>query len=114
MVSITVEECQGLRRISLMKNEISTIENGIQSPGLRSLLLSHNYSLESISASFFHNMRYLRVLDLSETSITSLPDSIGNLRLLKYLNLSGTHIQKLPESLSDLRHLHSETARVLE
>jgi len=102
---IPAEQCQGLRRISLMKNEISTIENGIRCPGLRSLLLSHNYSLESISASFFHNMRYLRVLDLSETSITSLPDSIGNLRLLKYLNLSGTHIQKLPESLSDLRHL---------
>ena len=31
---ISVEDCQGLRRISLMKNEISAIEKGIQCPGL--------------------------------------------------------------------------------
>jgi len=49
---IPAEECQGLRRISLMKNEISTIQNGIRCPGLRSLLLSHN-RLTSISSSFF-------------------------------------------------------------
>lgn len=102
---IPAEECQGLRRISFMKNEISTIEKGIQCPRLRSLLLSDNGRLTSISASFFDNMRYLCVLDLSRTSITSLPNSIGNLKLLKYLNLCQTRIQKLPESLSGLRQL---------
>lgn len=50
---IPVEDCQGLRRISLMKNEISAIEKGIQCPGLRSLFLSHNYGLASIFESFF-------------------------------------------------------------
>lgn len=102
---IPAKECQGLRRILLMKNEISTIKEDIQCPGLRILFLSHNYSLHSISASFFHNMRHLCVLDLSCTLIRSLPDSIGNLRLLKYMNLSRTMIEELPESLSGLRHL---------
>lgn len=102
---IAAEDCQGLRRISLMKNEISTINNGIGCPGLRSLLLSHNDRLTSISASFFDNMRYLSVLDLSLTGIKSLPHSIGNLKLLKYLNISGTPITELPKSLSRLRHL---------
>lgn len=44
---IPVEDCQGLRRISLMKNEISVIEKGIHCPGLLSLFLSHNYGLAS-------------------------------------------------------------------
>jgi len=103
--SMPAEECRELRRISLMKNEISTIKKSIQYPRLRSLLLSDNRPLTSISPSFFDNMRYLCVLDLSRTSITSLPNSIGNLKLLKYLNLSGTDIQKLPKSLSGLRQL---------
>jgi len=101
---LSVENCRGSRRISLMKNDISSIKD-IQCPGLRTLLLSDNSNLESISASFFNNLRYLTVLDLSSTSINSLPESVGKLKHLKFLNLSRTFITSLPESLSGLRRL---------
>lgn len=98
-------ECLGVRRISLVKNDISKISDAIQCPHLRTLLLWNNMDLKSISASFFHNLRYLAVLDLSQTSIKSLPRSICNLTHLKFLNLSRTEILKLPRSLSGLWRL---------
>lgn len=100
-----VGECVGLRRISLIKNDISTINEAIQCPGLRTLLLWNNIRLRSISASFLTNVRYLAVLDLSQTSIDSLPESVGNLKHLRFLNLSQTKIQKLPKSLTYVRSL---------
>lgn len=101
---LSVEKCRGSRRISLMKNDISSIED-IQCPGLRTLLLSDNSNLKSISASVFNNLRYLTVLDLSRTSIKSFTISAGNLIHLKFLNLSRTKITRLPKSLSGLRRL---------
>lgn len=100
-----VGDCVGLRRISLVKNDISTINEAIQCPGLRTLLLWNTTSLESISASFFNNLKYLAVLDLSETSIHLLPESIGHLQHLTFLNLSRTKIKKLPKSFRNLRSL---------
>lgn len=103
---LPVEQCMGLRKISLVKNSLSKIKETMQSPGLRTLLLSYNYSLSSISSSFFNSLRYLTVLDLNRTSIRSLPDSIGNLKYLKFVNLSGTFLSVLPKTFSGLRHLH--------
>lgn len=100
-----VSECVGLRRISLIKNDISTMNKAIQCPGLRTLLLWNNTHLTSISASFLTNVKYLAVLDLSQTSIESLPESVRNLKHLRFLNLSQTKIQKLPESLTCVRSL---------
>lgn len=101
-----VDKCQGVRRISMMKNDISTIDQDIQAPRLRTLLLWNNIHLKSISSTFFNKVRLLTVLDLSQTSIQSLPKSIGKLSHLKLLNLSGTKIEKLPRSLKGLRSLH--------
>ena len=48
-----------------------------------------------------------RVLDLSNSCITTLPKSIDKLILLRYLNVSGCRLNKLPESLCDLHNLQT-------
>lgn len=49
----------------------------------------------------------LRVLSLSQSSITELPDSIGNMKYLRYLDLSGTSIQELPNSICTFYNLQT-------
>lgn len=100
-----MQQCLGMRRISLIKTDIPNIKGAMHFPVLRTLLLSSNYSLTSISSRFFKNMRYLTVLDLSKTLIRALPKSMGDLKYVKYLNLSGTTLISLPKSLSGLKYL---------
>eukprot|EP00253_Pinus_taeda_P001196 PITA_01196 len=104
---VPMDKCKGVRRISLIKNEISKISDQTPLPcsGLRTLLLWNNTELKLIPEKFFDNLKYLVVLDLSQTCIESLPTSIGNAKHLKLLNLSETKIKELPESLSGLKHL---------
>ncbi|KAJ0672876.1 putative P-loop containing nucleoside triphosphate hydrolase, leucine-rich repeat domain superfamily [Helianthus annuus] len=47
----------------------------------------------------------LRVLSLSGSRISELPESIGTLKHLRYLNLSQTHITHLPETVCNLYNL---------
>ena len=94
-----------ISKISLMKNNITRIKQAVECPGLRTLLLCDNGKLELNSATFFNNLGYLNVLDLSRTSIRSVPRSIRRLNHLKFLNLSSTKIEMLPKSLSNLRSL---------
>ena len=93
-----VGESVGLHRISLIKNNISTILQPINCRGLCTLLLCNNVSIEQISPSFFYDMKYLAVLDLSDTSIKLLPETIGHLKHINLLNLSQTKIEKPPVS----------------
>ncbi|KAL9381673.1 hypothetical protein Peur_024708 [Populus x canadensis] len=101
-------------------------------PNLSTLLLGDNHCLQFIADSFFTQLHGLKVLDLSHTHITELPDSVSELlsltalvlkkcknlrhvpsleklRVLKRLDLSGTRaLKKMPqgmECLSNLRYL---------
>ncbi|XP_040999300.1 putative disease resistance protein At3g14460 isoform X1 [Juglans microcarpa x Juglans regia] len=49
----------------------------------------------------------LRVLSFNGYCITELPDSIGDLKHLRYLNLSETRIRLLPESITSLYNLQT-------
>ncbi|XP_026657756.2 putative disease resistance protein RGA4 isoform X2 [Phoenix dactylifera] len=49
----------------------------------------------------------LRVLDLNDAGLESLPDSVGNLLHLRYLDLDRTNIKKLPESIGRLQNLQT-------
>ncbi|XP_056123378.1 E3 ubiquitin-protein ligase LRSAM1 isoform X2 [Rhinichthys klamathensis goyatoka] len=49
----------------------------------------------------------LKVLDLHENKLTSLPEDIGQLLSLQVLNVEKNHIKQLPDSVGDLQHLQT-------
>jgi disease resistance protein RPS2 len=78
-----------LLRVSLMENRIKNIPTDF-SPmcsRLSTLLLCRNYKLNLVKGSFFQHLIGLKVLDLSDTDIEKLPDSIFHLTSLTALLL---------------------------
>uniref|UniRef100_A0A1D1YY68 Putative disease resistance protein RGA1 n=1 Tax=Anthurium amnicola TaxID=1678845 RepID=A0A1D1YY68_9ARAE len=63
--------------------------------------------IRKLPSDLFLKLRLLRVLDLSDSMITELPDSIGELKLLRYLGLGKTWIKWLPESVATLCNLQT-------
>ncbi|RWR76085.1 disease resistance protein RPS2 [Cinnamomum micranthum f. kanehirae] len=99
-------------------------------PKLVLLLLGSNPNLKRLPDLFFQNMRLLRVLDLSDTGIESLPPSFSclvNLRVLllhgcrklsdmppmehlkqlRVLDVSFTDLKELPSTISELSNIQS-------
>ncbi|KAK3424064.1 hypothetical protein EUGRSUZ_F00837 [Eucalyptus grandis] len=78
-----------LEKVFLQSNNIKEIPYGISPncPKLTRLSLNNNVSLEAIHESFFKHMKGLKVLDLSKTKITELPDTISHLESLEALLL---------------------------
>uniref|UniRef100_A0A2N9FBV4 AAA+ ATPase domain-containing protein n=1 Tax=Fagus sylvatica TaxID=28930 RepID=A0A2N9FBV4_FAGSY len=133
---ISVEDfsnSDSLRRVSFMSNEITKLPDcEIKCSKASTLLLQDNRSLEIVPERFLQGFVALKVLNLSETSIQSLPVSImqlgdlralllrdcsflgelpplGELSRLEMLDLSGTCIRELSKemgNLSNLRQLH--------
>ncbi|TYI84850.1 hypothetical protein E1A91_D05G395200v1 [Gossypium mustelinum] len=119
-----------IEKVSLMNNSISEISIDVlptKCPLLTTLLLQEN-PIKKISSSFFINMPYLSVLNLSSTKIKSLPNSISELKNLttlllcgcsklrdlpclsmlqelKKLDLFGTKIEEVPEGMDMLLKL---------
>ncbi|KAL5728052.1 hypothetical protein ACHQM5_001176 [Ranunculus cassubicifolius] len=53
-------------------------------------------------------LRYLRLLDLSESCITEVPNEVDRLLHLRYLDLSSNeYLKELPETMCDLYHLQT-------
>jgi hypothetical protein len=59
--------------------------------------LGENYLLEELKT--------LKYLYLSNTQLTSLPESIGELKSLETLSLYNTKLTSLPENIGELRNL---------
>ncbi|XP_022749333.1 disease resistance protein At4g27190-like isoform X2 [Durio zibethinus] len=80
---------EDLEMVSLMHNYISEIPSNASPmcPRLSTLLLSSNHCLRRIPDPFFLHMGTLQVLDLSDTSIEVLPNSISKLEKLTALLL---------------------------
>nr|BBF89201.1 putative NBS-LRR-like protein [Oryza barthii] len=58
-----------------------------------------------VDNSFFKRFPYLRVLDLTDSFVPSIPRCIGNLIHLRLLDLDGTNVSCLPESIGNLKNL---------
>ncbi|GLJ34957.1 hypothetical protein SUGI_0703400 [Cryptomeria japonica] len=71
---------------------------------LRTLSL-YETSIEKVEKKFVSPVRLLRVLDLSNTQISTLPPCVGKLKILKLLNLSCTKIKKVPKCVKSLKRL---------
>ncbi|XP_020094060.1 putative disease resistance protein RGA3 [Ananas comosus] len=94
------------RRVSLASKEIMGIPNEVKKQeSLRTLLLSMNPLKGGGLDDVFVKLRCLRVLDLSETAIKQIPDTLRNLVHLRYLNLSSTRLREIPESIRHLWNL---------
>ncbi|XXG59673.1 hypothetical protein AAC387_Pa04g1715 [Persea americana] len=126
-------------RVSLMDSVIQMLSCQSKCPKLSTLLLEGS-RLGNIDHLFFQHTQNLRVLDLSNTNITCLPQSLSNLvnlhalllrlcwnltevpslvRLteLRVLDLTGTEIKYLPngtDGLTNLRCLHLSYTHSLE
>lgn len=85
-----IEEWEGIKRISLMENEIENLSEIPTCRRFQTLLLDRNHIVE-IADGFFQFMPSLRVLNLSQNlSLTELPSGVSSLVSLQQLDLSWT------------------------
>ncbi|KAJ0682703.1 putative P-loop containing nucleoside triphosphate hydrolase, leucine-rich repeat domain superfamily [Helianthus annuus] len=89
-----------LTRAKSLRTFLATSAGEVES--WRSFFLSNKIFVNLIS-----ELPLLRVLSLSYSQISEIPDSIGTLRHLRYLNLSRTGITHLPEKVCSLYNLHT-------
>ncbi|CAK9155948.1 unnamed protein product [Ilex paraguariensis] len=96
-------------RILAVHGEIKNVIPSLNTRSIHSLLLfiGNEHWTPSILLSSLPNIKFLRVLDLQQSPIDSLPDAIGNLVLLRYMSLRGTRIYNLPSSLVNLHELQT-------
>ncbi|XP_033138130.1 disease resistance protein RPS5 [Brassica rapa] len=114
---VPVQDWTGVRKMSLMNNEIEEISGGHECHQLTTLFLQQNSNLVRISGEFFQYMPMLVVLNMSFTELEELPEQISRLFALRYLNLSRTKIERLPDGLGKLKrleHLNLETTKRLK
>ncbi|GLT27795.1 hypothetical protein SLA2020_027680 [Shorea laevis] len=98
---------KGPKKLSLMENNISKVPLSLSPKclSLSTLILSSNPNLSKIPESFFGEMLALKVLDLSNTAIETLPNSISKLENLSALRLHHCMKLKYLPPLANLRGL---------
>ncbi|CAO1940359.1 unnamed protein product [Urochloa humidicola] len=104
--SIGVNAISKFRRISAvtMKDEVVLPCTAKDKCKVRTWRTSNEKSIR-VDNSIFVRLPYIRVLDLTDSVIHSIPNCVGRLVHLRLLNLDGTDISCLPESISCLINL---------
>ncbi|KAH0457269.1 hypothetical protein IEQ34_015176 [Dendrobium chrysotoxum] len=94
-----------LRRLSIENEEnITDIMGLITEQKCLRTLLTYN-GIRVLNDNQLVGVACLRVLQINDVNIESIPNSIGNLIHLRYLNLDDTNIKELPESIGSLTNL---------
>lgn len=91
--------------IVLSGNKLTSLSESFRAPQVRSLVVMFNKHFTVIPKRVMGSMVSLKVLNLSGTSLKSLPDSVGDLKQLVHMNLGETLIKALPDSLTNLINL---------
>lgn len=100
---------------SLTESDITIEGHLFHGQDLRTLLVMKRSCYEIDGNSLYVKIPYelflllesLRTLDLSNTSISEIPSSIGNLIHLRYLGLRSTKLKRIPESVGGLLNLQT-------
>lgn len=107
LTELRENECSAFTRISLNYNKLSSLPKSFRAPEICSLLLRNNKDFAEIPKRVLGRMTSLKVLDLSWTSLHSLPDSLGCLKQLVCLRLAGAPLRRLPASATNLVSLQT-------
>ncbi|XP_047096387.1 disease resistance protein RPM1-like [Lolium rigidum] len=78
---------------------------GVKFPRLRTVMSIA--SSTSMISSILSGSNYLTVLELQDSGISQLPETIGNLFNLRYIGLRRTNIESLPDSIEKLSNLET-------
>lgn len=101
-----IKDPHNCKRISVSGNDFTSLSAAeLKCPKLVCLLLERNYQLKDIPQAFFLNFPSLRVLDLFEISMKSLPTSLWQLTQLEWLTLDLSEINEISEDIGNLSHL---------
>ncbi|XP_071719111.1 putative disease resistance protein At3g14460 [Rutidosis leptorrhynchoides] len=73
----------------------------------KSAVYSPHLLLDNVLVDLLPRLLFMRVLSLTQNTITDVPRSVGVLKHLRYLNFSQTVINQVPEEVSELYNLQS-------
>ncbi|KAM0882089.1 hypothetical protein ACQ4PT_032548 [Festuca glaucescens] len=103
--SLKVNGMSKMRRLTALPKKdllvIPSMDNG--EVKVRTFLTAHQPC--RVDDTFFMIFPYLRVLDLSDSLVQRIPESIGKLIHLRILDFDGTRISSVPESIGSLINL---------
>ncbi|XVE94218.1 hypothetical protein REPUB_Repub01dG0262800 [Reevesia pubescens] len=100
------EEEWDAKEIHLMDNKFGDLPESPKCPSLIALYLQKNLDLMAIPCCFFKHMPLLQILDLSHTSLKTLPESLSSLVKLRELLLKGCELFiQLPSHVGELKNL---------
>ncbi|XP_078149396.1 putative disease resistance protein RGA3 [Carex rostrata] len=100
---VKTEGSQKIRRLSIEGNEVNSRVIR-KEKGLRTLLLHHSkpeIGLDDLCKALSN----LRILDLSESNFSILPNSLCDLVHLRYLDVKRSEVTELPNSIGNFKYL---------
>jgi Leucine-rich repeat (LRR) protein len=96
------------RHVSLLVGYDRHISSLCEASRMRTILCFNGYKYKIDCDELFSSFKFLRMLDLSDRNLDSVPSSIGKLKHLRHLDLSRNgKMKKLSDSITSLHNLQT-------